>query len=60
MADIIVAIIVLIGTLSMIAFFIEVYRDLSGDAKTITQFVGLIALVFAFANVGRVLGFWGN
>ena len=60
MADIIVAIIVLIGTLSMLAFFIGVYRDLSGDAKTIAQAVGILAIVFAIANVGKVLGFWGG
>ncbi len=60
MADIIGATVVLIGTLSMIAFFIAVFRDLTGEAKTIAQFVGLIALIFVFGNVGKALGFWGN
>jgi uncharacterized membrane protein len=60
MTDIIGAAVVLIGTLSMIAFFIAIYRDLTGNAKSIAQFVGLIALIFVFGNVGKALGFWGN
>ena len=60
MADIIGATVLLIGTLSMIAFFIAVFRDLTGEAKTIAQFVGLIALIFVFGNVGKALDFWGN
>jgi uncharacterized membrane protein len=60
MADIIGATVVLIGTLSMIALFIAVFRDLTGDAKVIAQFVGLIALIFVLGNVGKALGFWGS
>lgn len=61
MAEIIMTIIFIVGMLTMIMFGIESYRDgLTESQKGTAKLVGAIVLITAVANVGKVLGLWGD